>query len=66
MVDLEGWGSNLPVAGSGLEGLEQNRIQLGLLESLAGVLQLGGRRVRPSGSVLGKGLDVRTPCDPGE
>ena len=37
MVDLEGWGSNLPVAGSGLDKLE-NRTHLGHLESLAGGL----------------------------
>ena len=35
MVDLEGWGSDLPVAGRGLERLE-NRTHLGRQESLAG------------------------------
>ena len=65
MVDLEGWGSNLPVAGRGLGKLEQ-RTHLGRLESLAGELQLEGRRARPSEDALGRGLDVRAPCDPEE
>ena len=58
MVDLEGWGSNLPVAGLWPALPRLSGRLLARHDSLAASLQLEARRGRPSGDARGKGLNM--------